>query len=215
MKIVKWSFGDYGDNTRVDAKELIIGENLLIQIGQYDGLEFSITGLGLTKNERKFFGHKFLHKGNFVNIYLGKLIITHDKRGYRENLSSVNINWEMELKDYIKHFIRYSVSPKLKEKFNKAVSKAAKKILFRKKEIFIIERYYEAPKRIKCDRLTAFQLAAKYDADLIQNGRYLLSPLGFDWDSNRELIVKNLGKIFNNFKLYGYSDWSDVEIIKL
>ena len=98
--------------------------------------------------------------------------------------------------------------------FDNTISKLAKLILFNKKEVFEVQRYYEKAKIIKCDRLTAFQLASNYEADLLQNGRYLLSPLGLEWEENNNLIVKHLGKLFKNFKLYGYADWSDVEILK-
>lgn len=214
MNILKWTFGDYGSDIRTEAKEIIIGKNTLVSIGQYDGLQFNISGLGLTKCEREFFGDKFLHIDNIVNIYIGKLIISYDKRGYKDHLSSVNIEWEMQLKKYIKHYFKYTIQPKLKKKFNNIISRAAKKIVFRKKEVFTICESYSEPKTIKCDKLTAYQLASNYEADLIQNGQCILSPLGFEWKENKNLIVKNLGKIFNNFKLYGYSNWDDVEILK-
>lgn len=209
MKIIKWSFEKI-----CESKALVLNNNLFMEIGQYEGFIFDIVGLGLTKSERELLDRKLFQRGNFINIYLGKLIITYDKRGYMENLSSVNIDWELKLKDYIRNFVRYTIEPKLKEKFNNLISKGAKKMFFRKKEIFIIQESYCKPKKIRCDKLTAFQLASNYEADLFQNGSYLLSPLGFDWDSNRKLIVKHLGRVFNHYKLYGYANWDEVEVMK-
>lgn len=214
MKIVKWSFGDYNRDSYIEAKDLIIGKNILLSNGKYKGLQFSINGLGLNKYEREVFNCKFLKRQNILNIYFGKLIITHDKSGYKNHLSRVKTEWEMELSKYIKHYFKYTIKPKLEKKFDNTISKLAKLILFNKKEVFEVQRYYEKAKIIKCDRLTAFQLASNYEADLLQNGRYLLSPLGLEWEENNNLIVKHLGKLFKNFKLYGYADWSDVEILK-
>lgn len=208
MKILKWSFGE-----NCQGKDLVIGKNLMLSIGQYEGLQFSTCGLGLSKFEREIFNSKFLKRRNIVNIYIGKLIITHDKNGYKDNLSSCDINWEMNLKDYIKNRYKHSFKPNMEKKINNLISKVLKKTLFKKKEVFVIQPYYEKARKIKCDRLTAYQLASNYEADLIQNGKYLLSPLGFDWEENKNLIVKHLGKICNNYKLHGYAHWYDVEVL--
>jgi len=213
MKILRWSFGEICTDGYCESKDIIIGDKLMISKGQYEGLQFSITGLGLKKFEREIFESKFLQIGNVVNIYIGKLIISYDKRGYMEHLSHCKIDWEMKLKDYIKHTFKYSFKPNMERKINNIISKILKKTLFKKKEVFTVCRSWEEPKTVKCDRLTAFQLASNYEADLIQGNKYLLSPLGFEWEENKNLIVKHLGKIFNNYKLYGYSNWSDVEIL--
>ena len=50
--------------------------------------------------------------------------------------------------------------------------------------------------RNKLDMLTAFQLANNYEADLIKDGIFYLSPLGLSYEDNCDLIAKYLGKRF-------------------
>ncbi|WP_346938122.1 hypothetical protein [uncultured Clostridium sp.] len=213
MKMLKWSFGDRYTEGYLESKDIIIGNKIMLSKGLYEGLQFGINGLGLRKFEREIFESKFLHVNNVVNIYIGKLIISYDRRGYKEHLSHCNIDWEMKLSNYIKHIYNYSFKPTMERKINTIISKILKKILFRKKEVFTVCQSWEEPKIVKCDKLTAYQLASNYEADLMQDNRYLLSPLGFEWEENKNLIIKHLGKIFNNYKLYGYSNWNDVEIL--
>lgn len=221
MKLVKWSFGKYGTEGYVTNKELALTKNLTISKGLYEGLIFSISGLGLSKSERELFESKIFERRDNINIYLGKIIISHNRKGYRAALSSCKIDFECDAFKYLKNHLYYSyiskAKNKVKSKVNIMINKFFKKFVFKEKELFTIQEYWEKPKTIKCDRLTAYQIASNYEADLLdRHGRYLLSPLGFDWSENKNLIVKNLGKFFNNFKLYGYSNWYDpnVEIIK-
>ena len=87
MKILKWNFGDKYTEGYCENKNIVIGNNIMISKGLYEGLQFSITGLGLKKFEREIFESKFLKVGNVVNIYIGKIIISYEKRGYKEHLS--------------------------------------------------------------------------------------------------------------------------------
>nr|WP_242568296.1 hypothetical protein [Clostridium botulinum] len=90
MKILKWK--DFG----MEVKEIVIGKKILLFIGQYEGLQFSISGLGLCKWEKEL-----SCESNVINIYLGKLIISYNKKGYLDSLKNVDIQWEMPLLKYI------------------------------------------------------------------------------------------------------------------
>lgn len=172
------------------------------------GLFFSISGLGLTKVERELVGSKFMKPQNRINIYMGKIGLT--------------IDITDKYKDYEKE--HYCYSRKVKNVLKDAIKNKKDRFInwfyhlkFKKQYEFLVCRSFEEPKKIKTDMLTAFQLASNYEADLMLNGKYLLSPLGFEWEENAKLIKKYLGRMFvksNKWNLKGYADYSDVILIK-
>lgn len=219
MNIVNWTYGSYGKDNYMDKKEILIGENTSISIGSYEGLQFSVCGLGLTKSEREFFDSSFLKIRNQVNIYLGKIIISYNPKGYiKSGLKNVDVKWTMNLGEFLKFRIDNHFKYTFKKKVENLASKLLKKFIFTKKEDFTIIEYWSEPKKIKCDRLTAYQLASNYESDLYDSkGKFLLCPLGFEYEENKNLIKKNLGRLFvtkKKFNLLGYSNWNDVEVIK-
>ncbi len=66
IKVERFWNGSKGNSNR---------KKILLFIGQYEGLQFSISGLGLYKCEKEF-----SCKSDIINIYLGKLIISYNKK---------------------------------------------------------------------------------------------------------------------------------------
>jgi len=83
FRVIKWKFSD------MQGTE-IIGKKWGISKGQFNGLMFSVYGLGLTKAERSL-GRKFLGYTGICNIYLGKLIISYRAEGAYSNFRNVDI----------------------------------------------------------------------------------------------------------------------------
>lgn len=84
FRVIKWTFADMKGTD-------IIGKKWGMCKGQYKGLMFCVSGLGLTKAEREIFDIKFLERTGVYNIYLGKLIITYRAKGAYSNFRSVEI----------------------------------------------------------------------------------------------------------------------------
>jgi hypothetical protein len=187
----------------MNITELHITKHISIGTVAYDGWQWSISGLGLSKVEREFFGDKFLQINNHVNVYMGRLILTYSKENLLEHLKSVNIYINKPVKEYVTEWFKYMR--------NKVIDKI-KHIPFSKQYNFCMDKYWEGDYKFTSDMLSAFQLASNYEADLYLNGRLIFSPLGLDWEDNKKLIIKYLGKRFVNehrFNLMGYKDpWS-------
>lgn len=203
MRIIKWTFGS-GDS-EMKGTELSIGNKISISKGQYKGLQFSLVGFGLTKFEREFFNSKFLQFKKIWTLYLGKLIIQYNKDGIYDSLHSVNIYIDKPAKAYITEWIQY-IQKKAIDKINH--------LQFKKQFEFGLDRYWEGYYKFTSDLLSAFQLAGNYEADLYFNNRLIFSPLGWEWEENRNAVIKYLGKKFINkhgFEL-GYKNPYDKEI---
>ncbi|NFE18537.1 hypothetical protein [Clostridium botulinum] len=198
MKILKWKYSE------MEAKEIVIGKKIELSIGQYEGLQFSISGLGLCKWEKEF-----SCKSNIINIYLGKLIISYNKKSYLDSLKNVDIQWEMPLLKYINIKCRI-YKYKVKKCMNILVDKIIHKF-FKEKYDFTLIKSYEKPLKFKSDVLTAYQLASNYEADLFLGNECLLSPLGYSWEENEKLIRNNLGEFFKNYGLLVNKDFNNVE----
>lgn len=96
FRIVKWEFPTQSA-PYMFSTELVIGNHIMFSKLQAEGLQFSISGLGLTKAEREIFNCKRFKMLNTVNIYIGKLIITFDRRGYKDHMRSVKITYDQPL----------------------------------------------------------------------------------------------------------------------
>jgi|GEM_PF-2540459 hypothetical protein len=205
LKLISWKFSD------IQATELAVGDHIFLSKGQWPGLQFSISGLGLSKLERDFFETKFLEIRNVVNIYLGRFIVSVDKKGLDDHFHSVKIIKTESIRDALKRRV-VEMKDQLIARYHKYLNKR----LFNKLYEFQIDKYYEGTYRFKSDMLSAFQLASNYEADLIWQGEYIFSPLGFSFEENRDLIVKYLGKRFitksGSFNLREYKHHYDPEI---
>ncbi|ACA47109.1 hypothetical protein HYH96_18275 [Clostridium botulinum] len=201
MKILKWK--DFG----MEVKEIVIGKKILLFIGQYEGLQFSISGLGLYKCEKEF-----SCKSDIINIYLGKLIISYNKKGYLDSLKNVDIQWEMPLLKYINIKCKNIYKYKVKKGTNTLLDRIMHKF-FKERYAFALIKAYEKPFKFKSDVLTAYQLASNYEADLFLGNECLLSPLGYTWEENEKLIRNNLGRFFKNYRLLVNKDFNNVERI--
>ncbi|KEI94084.1 hypothetical protein N494_18350 (plasmid) [Clostridium botulinum A2B7 92] len=202
MKILKWEFCE------MKAKEIVIGKKIQLSIGQYEGLQFSISGLGLLSKWEK----EFSCKSDIINIYLGKLIISYNKKGYLDSLKNVDIQWEMPLLKYInircKNIYKYGIKKGINTLLDRIMHKS-----FKEKYVFTLIKAYEKPFKFKSDVLTAYQLASNYEADLFLGNECLLSPLGYTWEENEKLIRNNLGGFFKNYRLLANKDFNNVEEI--
>lgn len=90
IRFVEWVFGlDLDPGMR--GKVLVLNNKFLLSKGKWKGLMLSITGLGLSKLERKFFGTKFLEVRNPINLYFLKWVFTYDRNGYGNHLRAVKV----------------------------------------------------------------------------------------------------------------------------
>lgn len=96
FRIVKWEF-PVCSVPYMFSTDLIIGKYIMLSKLQAEGLQFSISGLGLTKAEREIFNCKRFEIRNVINIYIGKLIISFDRRGYKRHMRNVNITYDQPL----------------------------------------------------------------------------------------------------------------------
>jgi hypothetical protein len=96
LRIVKWEF-PVCSPAYMTSTDLVIGQNVIIGKLQSDKPQFSICGLGLTKAERVIFGGKRFRVRKVVNIYIGKLIISINRGGYKEHMKNVKITSDKPL----------------------------------------------------------------------------------------------------------------------
>lgn len=223
FRIIKWECID------MDITDFVFMNIISLSKGVWKGFHFGITGLGLNKFERDFFNTKIFFKRlndiKHINIYFLKWVLSYNKDGVLEGLekSICEIYFNKTLKEYIKISINNSKKI-LKYKFKNLFEDIKKKINIKKELIlrkldkrlqkeytFRMYRSWEGEYSFKSDLLSAYQLASNYEADLMLNNRYLLSPLGFDWEENNKLIKKNLGKWFKYSSL-GYKNMNSKEI---
>jgi hypothetical protein len=172
--------------------------------GKWKGLMFSIEGFGLNKHEREFFNRKrFSFNGKFT-IYFLKWYLAYDNKGVDEDLSNVDIFYDKKLSAILKDKI-WQFKNDLKHKLIEY--RDNKK--FKEKYIFTVYRSFENGYKIKANMLNAFKLANNYEADLVLNGSIIFSPLGYDYDTNKECIIKYLGNEYikdTGFDLHGYAN---------
>ena len=203
LKIIKW-YSELGEET-IKSTNLAITKNILISRGQYKGLQFYLQGFGLNKFEREVFNQKFLSFSGSWVLYFGKIIVHYSREGIYDSLRNVSIYIDKPLKNYVTEFINYS---------RKKLIDKIKHVPFRKQYNFCIDKYFEGDYSFKSDLLSAFQLASNYEADLYINSKLIFSPLAYEWEENKEAIIKYLGKKFvskNKFNL-GYKAPYDKEI---
>lgn len=207
MKVITWEFGgNYSD--KIVSSNLAITNKILLSKGLWEGFQFSICGLGLNKREREFFNTKFLEVRDIINIYLGKWVISYNKKGNKDQLSSVDIISERKVSNIFKD--KYN---RLKQKYN--INKLINKFLFKTQYNFGLDKYWDGDYKFTSDMLSAFQLASNYEADLYFKGHLVFSPLGYEWEENAKAIKKHLGKRFvksKSFNLMGYKSPGDPEI---
>lgn len=186
MKLISWKFSD------MRSTDLAIGNHVLISKGQWDGLLFSISGLGLTKEERDIFDTRFLEMRNVVNFYIGKILISYDRKGIYEHLSSVDITKEIDIKEELTQRVKEDVDW-IRNGFHAWQNKRQFKTIYEFELYHSGEGYFS----FKTDMLSAFQLARNYEADLYLHGKGLIySPLRFECDQNCKQVERYLGKRF-------------------
>lgn len=96
FRIVKWEF-PVCSPAYMFSTDLVIGNKIILGKLQSDKPQFSICGLGLTKAEREIFGGKRFQIKNVVNIYIGKLIISINRDGYKNHMKNVKITSDRPL----------------------------------------------------------------------------------------------------------------------
>jgi hypothetical protein len=201
LKIIKWKV-DWSD--KIENEFCLCGNKWHIAKGKWKGLIFSTDGFGLSKAERDFFGIKFLSfKGRFT-LYFLKWYFSYNNKGLEDEFENVTVYYDRCVKHIIKDKIR-----ELKGKCFNFRENILRKIKFNKEYNFTMYRSWEGEYSFKSDMLSAFQLASNYEADLFLNGKYLLSPLGFEWEENQKLVKKYTGLKWKNL---GYKNPYSEEI---
>jgi hypothetical protein len=89
IRLVKWQFPKY--EPYMFSKQIVIGSKIMISRLLADGWQWSVVGLGLSKAERVLFDIKRFEFRGILNIYLGKLIISYDRDGYKKHMRHVTI----------------------------------------------------------------------------------------------------------------------------
>jgi hypothetical protein len=200
LKIIKWEFGTENKIYSTD----LCGKKWMVSKGQWKGLMFSISGLGLSKAERDLLEIKFLQYRGHLTIYFFKWLLSWNSKGIEDILKYVHVIYNKPVKFIVKdYFINF------RKRFNTKRDNLLRKIKFNKQYNFTMYRSWEGEYSFTSDMLSAFQLASNYEADLFLNGRYLLSPLGFEWGENNRLVKKYTGLKWKNL---GYKDLYDKEI---
>lgn len=212
MKILKFWY-DLGEERSYNTV-LHITKKLSFKKGSYNGLMFSINGLGLNKFEREVFNSKFLKVTGAISIYLGKLIISYHNDDLERQYQNVNVYYTKSLNMFLKNQIKHAME-NVKEKIADTINH----ISFKKQYNFTADRYFEGMHRFKTDMLSAFQLATNYEMDLYVGAKLIFSPLAFEYEENEKAIKKYLGVSFlteDGFNLKGYKDWNSkyIKIIK-
>lgn len=207
IKVIKLRFSED------EWHEIVIGNRILLSRLKGDGMSWSISGLGLTKNERFIFQTRLFEFRNVLSIYLGKLIISYNRRGYKKHLSACDTVWEMSLFKWVRFSSRHWMNYKCKPWCKRTISKIAKEFRFHDEFEFALYRSFESPIRFESDMMTAFQLASNYEADLYQSGTLLYSPLGLDFETNREMAKRCLGA-FAPVQFFANADLDDVKLIQ-
>lgn len=206
MKLISWKFSD------LRGTDLAIGNHVLVSLGQWDGLMFSIYGWGLSKAERECFDTKFLRLRNVLNLYLGRIVVSYDKRGICEHLCNVKIVSEVRLTTVLSQTMKSWVL-RIKNRYQTLLNRNQFKTIYD----FTLYRSWEGYYSFKADLLSAFQLASNYEADLYLKGKGMIySPLGFEYEYNREQVATYLGKRFltgDRYDLRGYKDPRSPEIV--
>lgn len=213
MRLITWQFSN------INSKALAISEHVFVEQGKWDGLMFSVSGLGLRKFERDIFSSGFLEIKNIVNVYLGRVVISFDKRGFVEHYRSVKVINTQSLKKVLRDKFMSVVQCAKEAAINK-YHEFMNSRQFKTVYDFEIVTSYDGPYTFRSDMLSAFQLASNYESDLLLNGRYMLSPLGLDDEDNLALVKKHLGKRFiveNGYNLRGYKrkDSPGIEFFEL
>lgn len=89
IRIVKWQFPQ--DNPYMFSKDIVIGDKIMISRLLVKSWQWAIIGLGLSKAEREIFGGKRFESRGILNIYLGKLLISYNRDGYKDHMRAVTI----------------------------------------------------------------------------------------------------------------------------
>lgn len=75
----------------------VIGTKIIISKGLYKEWKFSVEGLNLTKIEREIFGGKLFKFRGILNIRIGRIILTYNKKGYLDQCKNMKIINSREL----------------------------------------------------------------------------------------------------------------------
>ena len=89
IRFVKWQFPEH--EPYMFSREIVIGNKIMITLLQPGCWSWGICGLGLTKAERVLFDSKRFEFGGILNIYLGKLLISYNRKGYKKHMRAVTI----------------------------------------------------------------------------------------------------------------------------
>lgn len=89
IRFVNWQFPR--ENPYMFSKDIVIGSKIMLARLQAKGWQWAIVGLGLNKAEREIFECKRFEFRGILNIYLGKLIISYNRDGYKSHMKNVTI----------------------------------------------------------------------------------------------------------------------------
>jgi hypothetical protein len=205
IRKIKWTFSD------MVSTNYSLNDKFFFSKGQWSGLMFSLSGLGLSKVEREFFKCKRFEFKNSVTLYFLKWYASYEIRPYKEHYRNVDITEDTIIFSTIR--VKHKIKDTVKKYINNPINTLLHKVLFKQQYDFGLDRYWEGDYKFSSDLLSAFQLASNYEADLYFRGRLVFSPLGLSYEENAELVKKYLGWFYSDgkeYKLREYKNpWSD------
>lgn len=91
LKLVKWET----DDKEMNGSQHVWFNKITLFKGQWEGLLFSIEGLGISKSD-KLLGLN-IKTSNVITVYFAKWGVSYNKRGYEDTLRNVNVTLVKEL----------------------------------------------------------------------------------------------------------------------
>lgn len=79
------------DGYGLKYSNIVLGQNIIVGKVLSEERQYGITGLGLKKFEREILGYEKFKIADTVNLYLGRIILTFHKKGYKHLFRKMEI----------------------------------------------------------------------------------------------------------------------------
>lgn len=96
IRLVKWQFPVHSE-PYMFSTEIVLGNRIMLSRLQADNWQWGVIGLGLSKAERAIFDCKRFDFRGILNIYLGKWIVSYNRKGYKGHMKAVKITTDKVL----------------------------------------------------------------------------------------------------------------------
>lgn len=96
FRIVKWEF-PIASPAYMFSTELVIGNRIMLSKLHRKDPEFTLWGLGLSRIEREIRECKRFQIDDVIHLYLGKFLISWNRKGYKHHMKAVRITTDKVL----------------------------------------------------------------------------------------------------------------------